>query len=695
MDPLDRQRLLDDLAHEDEEIRRLAVERLSLLPAPEAVPCLVERLGDPSWRVRKSAVERLTAQDDASPAVRALVAALADGENSGRRNAALEGLTRFGNAAVPALLEASHAPDVDVRKQVVDALGAIGASSAAERLIQLLDDADPNVRAAAAEALGALGTQGVETRLLGCVERDPEPLVRLSALRSLAKLRSSLPVARLQAALADPLLRPAAFAVLGASDDPAAWELLVKGLSGPARSSREAAMEAIVSVASQAPPGEERRLAEQLRERTRDASFLSDALERVGSAPLTTRLVLVQFLGLLGRAECVLPLLEASADEALADLATNALAAEGEVAEAALESAWARLDDALRLRACVLLGRTSGPGGEALLRRVLSAADPHLRGAAARALAERRSASALPALVAGLALATAAEPMELAGEADEAAALEAAVVALVEGCPTPLGDRAMALLEAHFEGAAEGFRLATARLLGRFGGAHQVERVELLLSDPCAAVRRAAVEALARIAPSRSELLRCTLADESPLVRAGAAAALAASGDPAAVADLAALSEDGDPRVASAALRALAVWARAAHDESARERALLLLSVGLAHGGVAALAALDALATLGGPDAVALAFGALAAPDPEVVEAAVACVGRHGSREDLGRLLACLEHPDWNVRARTVQVMQERRFVRAMPAILRRLEEERDEFVREAALAALRTLESH
>jgi hypothetical protein len=39
--------------------------------------------------------------------------------------------------------------------------------------------------------------------------------------------------------------------------------------------------------------------------------------------------------------------------------------------------------------------------------------------------------------------------------------------------------------------------------------------------------------------------------------------------------------------------------------------------------------------------------------------------------------------------------MQERRFVHAMPAILRRLEEERDEFVREAALAALRTLESH
>jgi HEAT repeat protein len=695
MDPLDRQRLLDDLAHADEEIRRLAVERLSLLPAAVAVPQLVERLGDPSWRVRKAAVERLTAQEDAASAARALVGALADGENPGRRNAALEALTRFRGAAVPVLLEASYDADVDVRKQVVDALGAIGESAAADRLIQLLDDPDPNVRAAAAEALGALGAHGVETLLLDGVERDAEPLVRLAALRSLAKLRSSVPVARLEAALADPLLRPAAFAVLGASDDPAAWPTLVKGLSASARSSREAAMEAIVGVASQAAPGDERRLIEQLRESTRDASFLPDALERLRSAPLTTRLVLVQFLGLLGRPECVVPLLEASADEALAELATNALAAEGSVAEAALEGDWSRLDEALRQRACVLLARTAGAAGEALLRRGLAASDPHLRGAAARSLAERRSAAALPALVAGLALATAAEAVELAGEADEAAALEAAIASLVEGCPTPLGDRAVALLETHYEGAPQGFRLATARLLGRFGGAHHVERVELLLSDPSAAVRRAAVEALARIAPGRVEALRCALADEAPLVRAGAAAALAASGDPAAVADLAALTDDGDPRVAAAALRALAVWASAADSEPARERALLLLSVGLAHGGVAALAALDALATLGGPDAVALAFGALPSPDPEVVEAAVACVGRHGSREDLGRLLAGLEHPHWSVRARTVQVMQERRFVRAMPAILRRLEDERDEFVREAALAALRTLESH
>ena len=194
METLERDSLFADLGHSDEEIRRLAVERLSMLPAAEAVAPLVDSLGDPSWRVRKAAVERLTALEDVSGPVRALVPALADGENPGRRNAALEALTRFGAAAVPVLVEASHDADVDVRKQAVDALASIGAPAAAQRLAELLGDVDPNVRAATAEALGAIGAHEAVALLEARVEADPEPLVRLSALRSLARLEVSVPV---------------------------------------------------------------------------------------------------------------------------------------------------------------------------------------------------------------------------------------------------------------------------------------------------------------------------------------------------------------------------------------------------------------------------------------------------------------------------------------------------------------------
>jgi HEAT repeat protein len=61
MDSRDRESILEDLESMDEEVRRLAVDRLTLLPSEEAIPALVERLGDSSWRVRKAAIDRLAA----------------------------------------------------------------------------------------------------------------------------------------------------------------------------------------------------------------------------------------------------------------------------------------------------------------------------------------------------------------------------------------------------------------------------------------------------------------------------------------------------------------------------------------------------------------------------------------------------------------------------------------------------------
>jgi HEAT repeat protein len=693
METLERDSLFADLRHSDEEVRRLAVERLSLLPHAEAVPPLVESLGDPSWRVRKAAVERLTALEDVTSPVRALVPALADGENPGRRNAALEALTRFGPAAVPVLVEASHDADVDVRKQAVDALAAIGAPAAAARLVELLADRDANVRAAAAEALGAIGAREAVEMLEARVAKDAEPLVRLSALRSLARLEVSMPVAQLASALADPLLRPSAHQLLGWSSDPAAFDALLAGLSASSRSAREAAMEALVRRLAGAAPGDEPRLAERLRAAAEGATFLPDALARLSDAPLTTRMVIVQFLGWLGRPDCVVPLLEAAHDEALVEVVLGALARAGAALEASLEEAWPKLSETTRQRACALLGRTRGEAGEALLRRALGHGDPVLKSVAAASLAARGTTAALPALVAAL---RAADEAKEDGDAEGAAAeIEGAIRALIAGAEPAVGDRVAALLEAELDGAPESFRLATARLLGGIRSGGRRERIQLLLSDPSAAVRRAAVEALARVAPRELEPIRCALADEAPQVRIGAAAALAASGDPAVVADLASLLEDAEPRVVVAALRALAVWARAVGTDDAHQRALLLLSVGLVHGGSSGLAALDALGAIGGEDAVELARRALGSADPEIAEAAVGCVGAHGSRAALNDLLASLAHPAWNVRARAAQVMEERRHVHAIPTLIRQLDEERDDFVRGAILTALGTLESH
>jgi HEAT repeat protein len=84
----------------------------------------------------------------------------------------------------------------------------------------------------------------------------------------------------------------------------------------------------------------------------------------------------------------------------------------------------------------------------------------------------------------------------------------------------------------------------------------------------------------------------------------------------------------------------------------------------------------------------------LEADAPELVRAAVACLGRVGEGADLERLIPLLGHESWAVRAEAIRVLAERGVQRALPSLLRRLEAERDEFVREALLAALERLES-
>ena len=56
-------------------------------------------------------------------------------------------------------------------------------------------------------------------------------------------------------------------------------------------------------------------------------------------------------------------------------------------------------------------------------------------------------------------------------------------------------------------------------------------------------------------------------------------------------------------------------------------------------------------------------------------------------------LLPLVAHDHWLVRAETVQVLSDRSVVRAVPALLRRLEAESDDFVRDALLRALARLE--
>ena len=106
-----------------------------------------------------------------------------------------------------------------------------------------------------------------------------------------------------------------------------------------------------------------------------------------------------------------------------------------------------------------------------------------------------------------------------------------------------------------------------------------------------------------------------------------------------------------------------------------------------------ALAAIEALDAMGGPRAAEATLRLLDRPEPELVQAAVACIGRHGEGETVAELLPLVGHESWSVRSEAIQIMAERRIVSGIPAILRRLETEQDSFVRDTILRALKSLE--
>ncbi len=694
MDGRDRDSILSDLRSADEEIRRLAVERLAALPAEEALPRLVEGLGDPGWRVRKAAVERLVAAPASWLAIDALIGALSDGENPGRRNAAAEALIRCGERAVDKLLLASHSEDVDVRKLAVDTLAGIGHGGARSRLHAMLSDPDTNVRGAAADALGAIGdVEDIPVLRGAATAGDDDRLVALSALKALARLEAPLSAAELAPALADPLLRPAAYAVLGRVEgDAEGDEILLKGLDAAARSTREAAVEALLRALSRRDGDAAERLGARIRE-TADERLVRDGLERLATADLATRLQLIQFFGLLDREEVVVPILLAGRDEALVEVAFATLRGLGAVAERAIEAGWPGLDAEGRGLACRVLAHTGGELGRRRLLACLDEPDGELRGAAARALGARRCGEALLPLVRWLE-AVALRDGEPEAEDELDAAVEA-VLALAAGEDAhPLRAQAVDHLSSRLDAASEGVRLALARVLGGIARSTDTDLVEWLLKDASPGVRKAAVQAMERFGPGAAlDTLRLALADESPDVRIAAARALGASDGGHVVEDLERLADDPDARVRAATLRAIGSRAARTREAGDLSHAVDALGRALRDEGPVAIAALEGLGWIGGSRAGERAARLLAHDDPALVQAAVTCVGNHADREQLQSLLPLVAHDHWAVRAEAIQSLGERGLAEAVPTILRRLETEQDDFVRDAILRALRRLD--
>ncbi len=696
-DERDRGSIARDLRDADEEVRRLAVERVDVLSADAAIQHLIECLGDSSWRVRKASIERLVARSEVAEVASALVGALGDGENPGRRNAAVDALIHLGEKAVPALLAERSSRDIDVRKLVVDALAGIADPGASEPLREMLDDPDPNVRASAADALGAIGGEGVAEALIRkAIDGEEEQLVRFSAAHALNALEYPVRARQIGSVLNDPILGHVGLALLGrAEGDEEAVSMLLKGLGSGSRSSREASIRSLLAMVGRIGPEEN----ESLIARIRAAALASDlviasAVERLPEADLAMKLVLIQFLGIVSTPNAVIPILLAGRDEALSETAFATLESLGGVAEKIIDAEWSDLDSESRRNACLLFGGTDGEKSAARLLSSLEDPSSDVRAAAARSIGRRRLDSGIAPLVVRLAAAAAEDDFEAE---EELAAITDGLIGLAAPRPrtgAAATARAIELLTACLDGAPESVRIAVATVIGRIGRSEDAEIVSFLMKDPSASVRRASLEALARLEPgTAAEPLRLALADETPMVRIAAAHALGASETEEVIDDLRRLADDEDFEVRAAAVRSMVLRFSESATEARRSEMLQVIDASLADEPPVSLAAVEALCEAGGI-AAQRATAALERPEPELIRAGIRCIGLHSDSEGLERILPLIGHPEWSVRSEAIQTLADRKMVRALPSILRRLEVENDDFVRDVILSALKRLES-
>jgi HEAT repeat protein len=217
-------------------------------PNAELVQLVLNLLQDPDPDVRALGFEQVRSELPGTEATRQLAASLPKlppDAQVGLLRALAERRDAAARPAVVELLAASR--EQSVRVAAIAALGPLGSAAEVPALVSFLAASDPGERAAARTSLQQLSGEGASAALAAELAQRPTPvrvalLEVLTARRATAALDSILP-----AALdADPALRRAALAALGALAPPERLADLVPGVlraqPGPERDAAERAL---------------------------------------------------------------------------------------------------------------------------------------------------------------------------------------------------------------------------------------------------------------------------------------------------------------------------------------------------------------------------------------------------------------------------------------------------------------------
>jgi HEAT repeat protein len=587
------------LQSDDEEKRRSALYSLRNISCTDAQALIFTAMGDESWRVRKEAVECFIFLNPDPSSVEQLLNLLRNEDNAGLRNSAAETVIRLGSICAAPLMAMVQDHDADVRKFVIDVMGAIGDPVFVPVLLKALRDPEVNVASAAAEQLGALGDSEAATELMQTILIRDEVLFRFSALGALGALAKPAPVPEALVKLADQdILRKAVFECLGTISDESSFKLLLEGFSCRQKNSRAAAAKALFKIYS--------------RSSTQSQAIINEALQLLKENDIITGL-----LELFDLRDCVLTdallwvsvvtrdarfiplLIEAYADERTSNAALSALKSFGREALQEIISRNSSLNENGRSGLCILIAECGYTGFNDVIRDAIFDTSPRVRKAAAMAVGKLGLITLIPNLI------------QLIDDSEPHVYM-AAVTSLQS--LTMISRSAILTEVSKFCSSNKSHhRKAGALLLATLG---ERDRLLLLIKDEDPQVRNAAVTAIgASRAEASGSMLLLALADEDPDVRIAVADALGNIRDRSTLEALENAFDDQDVWVQSAVLKAISKI-----DSS---RALSVIEqIHTKTEGLLMITCLKVLEEIGGPESKSIIQVALKSKDLDVARQA-------------------------------------------------------------------------
>nr|WP_153868780.1 MULTISPECIES: HEAT repeat domain-containing protein [Myxococcaceae] len=607
------------------------VEALARQGAAGVAP-LVSRLDDPSWAVRRGVVAALAQLGDV--AVGPLCEVLVRGrDNEARIAAAVDALSASSGDAEGAVAGLVEHPDAAVVYDAAQVLGRRRSAEAAPLLARLTAHPDDNVAVAAIEALGRVGGGAAVDALIASATSG-NFFRTFPAIDVLGRTGDARAVAPLVSLLESPVYALEAARALGRTGDERAVPPLVGLLSRAGEAHARVAATSLLEVheAQVVRLGVSHAVAEAL---AAAGPALGRRLTRcLPGADVAERVALGRLLGWVGGGEAVAALIDLlDAEPPVAYAAARALgertgasagsaAAVDEGVEEQVRLALRSGESARRLVLLPLVGRKAAAVGDILA--CLEDRDPAVRALACETLARIGDVGAVEPLFARLA------------DAD------ARVAQAAQGAIQSLGSpRTEALALAAAGSPDTRVRRAALRIIAYFGYAKGLEPLLAAVDSEDERLRDAALFGLPFLEDPRAlQALLQAARHAAPRTRASAMRALGqVSGEEQVTEVLRAGLKDADAWVRYYACQSLGRRG----DAGAVDEVVALMDD---EAGQVRVAAVEALAHLRTPAALAALRRAASAPDADLQRAALLGLGAQRQVDSLPALLSALDAPD-------------------------------------------------